>query len=111
MLKLVTAFFTLVIFTNTNAFFWDSKIIEVSCIDDNNTIALLYKYEFKDKEVYETLIEPKQKILLSLTKLKDCVIKDAKNWVCGRKSTSEMSPITYKIERRIQVRSATRFKD
>ena len=103
--RILIGFFTLVFFSNTNAFFWDSTIIKVNCISGNNKIYYKYEYEFKDREIYETFIDPKEKILLSLEKLEDCVIKDIKNWVCGGKSTFGTS-ITGKSEYYVSERHA-----
>ena len=83
---------------NSNAFFWDSKI-EVLCIDSNSSVQLVYTYEMKGGEIFETLILPKIRnkvkgtdVLISLTKLDDCVVKDSKNWVCGGKDSSFIRP-------------------
>ena len=90
-------FLTFLIFTSTNAsaFFWDSKI-KILCYGAKS-VDLIYTYELKNNEIYETVVVPKKETntgkdeLISLTKLEDCTIKDSKNWSCGGKSSYEIS--------------------
>jgi hypothetical protein len=77
--------------TNSIAFFWDPKV-KILCYG-TKSLDLTFTYEFKDKEIFETVVMPKNKTitgkdeLISLTKLEDCTIKDAKNWSCGGKTS------------------------
>lgn len=87
--------------TNASAFFWNSKI-KILCYG-TKSVDLIYTYELKEKEIYETIIMPKKETntgkdeLISLTKLEDCTIKDSKNWSCGGKTSHEISG-TYRSE-------------
>ncbi len=81
--------------TNASAFFWDSKI-KVLC-NGTKSLSLIFTYEVKDKEIYETAVMPKintvtgKDELISLNKLEDCTIKDSKNWSCGGKNSPILS--------------------
>ena len=99
-----TQFLMLLIFTSTNAsaFFWDSKI-KVLCYG-TKSVNLIYIYELKDKEIYETIVMPKNSTasgtdeLIDLKKLEDCTIKDSKNWSCGGNSTYDKTFGRYRNE-------------
>ena len=99
------AFFLLFLFfttTNASAFFWDSKI-KILCYG-TKSVELIYTYELKDREIYETVVLPKKGTasgkdeMIDLKKLEDCTIKDSKNWSCGGKSTYDNTFGRYRNE-------------
>ena len=100
-MKAQLVIFLILTSTNASAFFWDSKI-KVLCYG-TKSVHLIYTYELKDKEIYETLVMPKNTTasgkdeLIDLKKLEDCTIKDSKNWSCGGKTSYEISG-TYRSE-------------
>ena len=94
-IKALVAIFFLIAGVNASAFFWSSKI-KILCYGEKS-VHLVYEYELKNGEVYESLITPKKTNqsgkdeLISLTKLDDCTVKDNKNWMCGGKTTYSAS--------------------
>jgi hypothetical protein len=80
---------------SASAFFWKSKI-KILCYGEKS-VELIYTYELKNGEIYESLILPKKSNksnkdeLISLTKLDDCTIIDSKNWMCGGKTKYQSS--------------------
>ena len=89
--KALVVIFFIIGSVNASAFFWNSKIT-ILCYGEKS-VTDMYIYELKDGEIYETIIMPKKitksgkDILIDLTKLDDCTIKDSKNWKCGGKTT------------------------
>jgi hypothetical protein len=94
-MKNILPLFFILICTNTFAFFNNSKI-KVQCLG-SNSIDLIFTYELKDKEIFETVVMPKKDTssgkdeLISLTKLEDCTVKDSRNWSCGGKTSYDTS--------------------
>ena len=88
--------------THASAFFGNT-VIKVQCYG-LNSIDLIYTYELKDKEIFETVVMPKKDTssrkdeLISLTKLEDCTIKDARNWSCGGKTSYDATAGRFRSE-------------
>ena len=96
-IKTLLVIFLIGLSVNANAFFWKSKI-KILCYGEKS-VELIYTYELKNGEIYESLIIPKKLSksnrdeLISLTRLDDCTIIDSKNWMCGGKTKYQDSGV------------------